>query len=63
MTLPRAAVILGVPLGATLVVEAFHYSGVISEVAIQSLPSLFMKCFIVGVFFVAVGVIVDAIRT
>jgi hypothetical protein len=60
MTLPRAAVILGVPLAAALLVEAFHYSGVISETSIQSL--IFMKCFFVGLFFIAVGVIVDGVR-
>ncbi len=62
MTLLRAAVILGVPIGATILVEAFHYSGVISETTIQSLSGIFMKCFIGGVFFVAIGVIVDAVR-
>jgi hypothetical protein len=62
MTLPRAALILGVPLGAIVVVEALYYSEVISEATIQSLSSLFIKCLIVGVFFVGVGVIVDTAR-
>jgi hypothetical protein len=60
MTLPRAAVILGVPLAAALLIEAFQYSGVISKTTIQS--HIFMKCFSVGLFFIAVGVIVDAVR-
>ena len=55
-----AAVILGVPLAAALLVEAFKYLGVISETTIQS--HIFMKCFSVGLFFIAVGVIVDAVR-
>ena len=62
MTLPRAAVILGVPLGAAFLIEAFYYSGIISETTTQSLSGIFMKCFVVGVVSVAVGVIVDAVR-
>jgi hypothetical protein len=62
MTLPRAAVILGVPLGATLVVSAFSYSGIMSEETIQSITRLGGICFIVGLFVVGVGVLVDAIR-
>jgi hypothetical protein len=62
VTFRRVAVILGIPLGATFVVESFHYSGVISEGTIQSFTNLFGKCFIVGLLAVGVGIIVDAVR-
>lgn len=62
VTFSRAATIVGVPLGAMLVVLPFSYSGVISEKTSELLTTLFGVCFFVALAVVGVGVIVDGIR-
>ena len=62
ITFPRAAAIVGVPLGATMVVLVLSDSGVISDETIEPFTRLFLVWMSVALVVVAVGVIVDAIR-